>query len=391
MTTVFILLALGATGALLAWPRLFHAPLWRATMTPLASIIGSGFLILGPVLNAEYGRLGPVVMAALCAVAWAFGAAIRRNIGVIAAGGDRGRLVAGLERASQWVLAFAYVVAVAYYLNLFGAFAVELTPVRGPFAAHLVTSAVFAVILATGWLKGFSALERMEQVAVGLKLAIIAGLLTGLVLAVAHAAPGELHANPVRASGWQALFIAFGLIVTVQGFETSRYLGEEYGAPLRRRSMRLAQALSSAIYLIYIALFCLIFVPDPGPANEAAIISVMGQVALVLPPLLVVAALAAQFSAAVADTSGAGGLVEELTHGRVAPKTAYLALVAAGLALTWALDVFEIITWASRAFALYYALQAGIAAREAGGAMRLAWGALALLGVAITLLGVPVE
>lgn len=32
-------------------PRVRNAILWRATVTPLASIIGSGFLISGPLLS----------------------------------------------------------------------------------------------------------------------------------------------------------------------------------------------------------------------------------------------------------------------------------------------------------------------------------------------------
>jgi len=41
------------TGAILLYPRLANAPLWRAAITPLASIIGSGFLMLGPILDAS--------------------------------------------------------------------------------------------------------------------------------------------------------------------------------------------------------------------------------------------------------------------------------------------------------------------------------------------------
>jgi hypothetical protein len=75
-----------------------------------------------------------------------------------------------------------------------------------------------------------------------------------------------------------------------------------------------------------------------------------------------VAALSAQFSAAVADTSGSGGLVRELSGGRVSEERAYLLLAVIGLVLTWLMDVFQIIALASRAFALYYAIQAALAA-----------------------------
>ncbi|MEQ9122761.1 MAG: hypothetical protein RIM80_09385, partial [Alphaproteobacteria bacterium] len=130
--------------------------------------------------------------------------------------------------------------------------------------------------------------------------------------------------------------------------------------------------------------------------TETSIVDMLGIVTVVLPVLLVIAALAAQFSAAVADTSGSGGLFAEATGGRVSPRQAYAILVGVGLALTWSANVFEIISYASRAFAGYYALQAAIAAltawRDARSPARaLAFAGLAALGVAIVLFGEPVE
>ena len=68
---VFALVLLA--GAVLAQPRLLRARAWRATVTPLASIIGSGFLVLAPLLVREFGRLAVLVMAGLCAVAYLVG------------------------------------------------------------------------------------------------------------------------------------------------------------------------------------------------------------------------------------------------------------------------------------------------------------------------------
>ena len=117
----------------------------------------------------------------------------------------------------------------------------------------------------------------------------------------------------------------------------------------------------------------------------------MAVVAPILPLFLVAAALSAQFSAAVADTSGSGGLVAELTRGRVSQRGGYALLVAAGLALTWTADVFQIISFASRAFAGYYALQAFIAAvsarRRGRKPLAAAFALLGLLGVAIVVFG----
>jgi hypothetical protein len=67
-----------------------------------------------------------------------------------------------------------------------------------------------------------------------------------------------------------------------------------------------------------------------------------------------------------------------------------------GLILTWSLDVFAIISIASRAFALYYALQSAIAAisaRRIGAPVLVQAGfaALAVLGGAIAVFGTSVE
>lgn len=397
MLNALILAVAGACGAVLALPRVSRSSMWRAMMTPLASIIGSGFLILGPLLNALYGGWALLAMALLCLVAYLFGAAIRANIADRNDGSPLAGAGKALDTASSWALAFAYFIAVAYYLNLFGAFAVDLTPWNNEVSARIVTSAVFGVILAVGCTRGFSALERMEQVSVGIKLSIIAGLLAGLVWYFAvRASDGALHFNPVGVGPQDAILLGFGLIVTVQGFETSRYLGAAYPAETRIRSMKLAQLVSTMIYLVYIGLISFVFHADSLEVDEAAIIDLMRVVAPILPGLLVAGALAAQFSAAVADTSGAGGLIVELTRRRVGPRIAYAVLVGMGLLLTWTSDVFEIISYASRAFALYYGLQSAVAAvsawPQAGRRPEaVGYGLLALLGLAIAALGMPVE
>ncbi|MAA97327.1 MAG: hypothetical protein CMN86_03435 [Stappia sp.] len=386
-----------ATAWWLARPAVSRNRLWQATVTPLASIIGSGFLVLGPLLDNAYGGYAPLAMALLCAAAWVMGAAVRFNIARLdAQGHDRSSAERRLERMASWALSGAYVISVTYYLNLFGSFGVSLTPLHETLHGRVLTSAVLLVILGVGWTKGFKALEGLEQVSVTVKLAVIAALAAGLAVHFGEAgAAGTLHADAPRETGWQALTLGFGLIVTVQGFETSRYLGATYDAPTRIRSMRLAQIIATLIYLVYIALVSYAVASPEGAVHETAVIGMMREVAPVLPLLLVVAALSAQFSAAVADTVGCGGLVEEESGGRLGERQAYGVLVAVGLALTWTSGVFEIIAYASRAFALYYALQAAIAALGArrDGRMHLAAGfaLVAALALAVTVFGTPAE
>ncbi len=82
--------------------------------------------------------------------------------------------------------------------------------------------------------------------------------------------------------------------------------------------------------------------------------------------MLVLAATMSQFSAAVADTAGAGGLVEEESRGRIPVRYAYVAVIGLGIVLVWTTNVFEIIALASRAFAAYYLSQALTAFQLAG-------------------------
>lgn len=395
---IVILTAVLITALALWSPNVHRSHIWRAMTTPLASIIGSGFLVLGPVLDNAYGKYAPLVMAALCLGAYLYGWAIRHNIADIAASSDgRGPLVERLEVTASWLLGVAYIISVAYYLNLFGAFGVSLTSVADALHAKLLTSAMFIFILYVGWTRGFRTLERFEYVAVTAKLAIIAGLLVGLlVYFFGKAEAGALIFNPPERTGWPAITLAFGLIVTVQGFETSRYLGDDYDSRTRIQSMRWAQWTSTLIYMSYILLLAFVFERGELALSETAIVSMMGVVAPVLPALLVAAALAAQFSAAVADTSGSGGLFAEVTKRRVSPRQAYAILVGVGLILTWSANLFEIISYASRAFAGYYMLQAAIAAltswRAGGQGWRsLLFAALAIVGLLIVIFGEPVE
>lgn len=386
-----------AAALFLLSPRLEQNPLWRATITPLASIIGSGFLVIGPILSSSYGAYAPAVMVGLCLVAYLFGMAIRYSIAQRAERDDGpSPTVRVLETTASWSLGIAYVISVAYYLNLFGAFGVSLTNVNDPVHAKLLTTAVYLIIAIVGWTRGFSMLEQLEYFSVTAKLAIIGGLIVGLIAHFSNAAiSGQLVLNAPALSGWSALTLGFGLIVTVQGFETSRYLGKEYDSNTRIKSMQLAQWSSTAIYVIYILLVTYSFNNADVKLTETAIVDMMHVVAPILPALLVAAALAAQFSAAVADTGGGGGLIAELTAERITTRQAYAILVGIGLLLTWSANVFEIISYASRAFAVYYGLQAAIAAVEAKTNehrwLSLAYAGLAILGFLIAAFGQAVE
>lgn len=372
---------------------------WRATVTPLASIIGSGFLVLAPILIRDFGGNAVYTMAGLCLTAYVLGSAIRWNIAALDESSgllplSRTEFVIG--RTASVALSFAYIISVCYYLNLLGAFLVSLTPYNSSFNGRLATTASLLLIGAIGWMHGLKGLERSEQVSVGVKLAIIAGLLVGMAwYAGGLARQGALVHNAAD-PGWNSVRVAFGLLITVQGFETSRYLKEEHSAALRIATMRYSQWISTAIYMIFIGLASIVFSANGIGTQETAIIGMMRDVAPVLPLLLVLAALASQFSAAVADTNGCGGMAQEMTKGKVSSRQAYLIVVAASLVLTWVADIYQIISYASRAFAAYYALQSALALflnmRARGSVFKsLLFGFLTVFALAILALGIPAE
>lgn len=93
----------------------------------------------------------------------------------------------------------------------------------------------------------------------------------------------------------------------------------------------------------------------------AQIVDAVAPVALILPVMLMIAALTSQFSAAVADMGGGGGLLRENSHGRLSARVGYVSIAIAAIFLVWAVDLLEIVSLASRAFAAYYLLQTVLA------------------------------
>ncbi|BDZ75217.1 hypothetical protein GCM10025856_29360 [Methylophaga marina] len=155
--------------------------------------------------------------------------------------------------------------------------------------------------------------------------------------------------------------VLLGLLIVVQGFETSCYLQAEHSADERIQTMRVAQLASAVIYLLFIGLSTVLF-HSGLDADVTAITNIMLPVAVVLPMLISIAAVGSQFSAAVADTSGAGGLVQDILQHKLSVRYVYIAITLVTVLLTWATNVNEIIAYASRAFALFYFIQSLVAA-----------------------------
>jgi hypothetical protein len=343
--------------------RLAASSNWKATVTPLASIMGSGFLVSAPLLAGVAGNLALPCMALLLALAYAVGSAIRFNIRYFEPIENEGHGPAqDVAFLSRVVLAGAYFVSVTYYLQLLAAFLLNAFDIHGDVEAHAITTLLLVVICGIGMWRGLEDLEKVETYAVSLNLGMIGALLVGLAsYNLKLLSEGAWKLQDISSHlDFHDMRVLLGLLIVVQGFETSRYLGDRHPAGQRIATMRTAQLASAAIYLLFIGLVTILF-RGGLDADVTAIISMTRPVAIVLPLLISVAAIGSQFSAAVADDSGAGGLLEDITEHKLPVRYAYLLILLTTVALTWATNVNGIIAWASRAFALFYTLQCLVA------------------------------
>jgi hypothetical protein len=407
LTTGLVLAGVVAT-LLAVWsPAVRRSRAWAATATPLASIIGSGFLVVAPLLAYTVGNWALLAMLGIVALAYAVGGAVRYNIRHVEVITDAEKaedssqvIYKWLERVAKLALALAYVIAITFYLELLAAFVLRLFGLEEKTYQKLIASGLLVFIGGVGLLRGLSRLERLERYSVDAKLAVIAGFLLGLVVVnVRRWIQGgwELNALPVEWSV-DTLRKLLGAFLIVQGFETSHYLSNVYDARVRIATMRSAQLLSAAIYLLFIGLATVLF-GSFGSISETGIIDLSRRVAFVMPFLLILGAVMAQFSAAVADALSCGGLVEAATYGRVNHRHVYAGVMLLALALLWSSHIFSVIAYASRAFAAYYAIQcalAGIHSWLSGSGrrsrFRAAWFSLLSLVMLVTaFMGIPAD
>jgi hypothetical protein len=336
-----------------------------ATATPLASIFGSGFLVIVPILNGAVGPYSLVAMACVCGLAYAVGSVIRYNIRhaepLLEAGNAPPRAVF-FEHTADLALSMAYAISVCLYIRILAAFLLGGLKMDTPINEHLVTVTVIGFIGLVGYIKGLDMLQNLETLALAVTLLIIVVLLAAFGSYDFHAFKGagiQFPAMPDH-NFWEIATIVGGTLIVVQGFETSRYLEEEYDTEIRIRSCRSSQLVSTAVYLVFIALATPLMHFLGGKVEDNGLIMLAAKASSLLAFPLVAAAVLSQFSAAVADTIAGGGNLAETTKGHVDSRHAYLLICGFGIVLAF-FDTLTILALASRAFASYYALQCFVA------------------------------
>ena len=128
---------------------------------PLASIFGSGFLVIVPILNAAVGPYAVFAMAGVCALAYAMGSVIRFNIRNVEPALEAGT-IAGARRAprahANLALVLAYAISVSLYIHILSAFLLGGLGINTPRRENLLSVLIIAAI---GLLGRFHGLDML--------------------------------------------------------------------------------------------------------------------------------------------------------------------------------------------------------------------------------------
>ena len=292
-------------------------PIVDATSTPLSSIFGSGFLIIVPIMAGAVGGYSVLAMAAVCGLAYAVGSVIRFNIRhaepVLAK--DPGEATLSFERCSDFALVAAYIISVCLYVHILSAFVLGGLHAATEFNQDLLTTVVILLIVAIGVTKGLKMLDVLEQWGLYVTLVIIGLLLLGFGFYYWQAWHSRAGIVPVMArvhTPWEILTIVAGTLIVVQGFETTRYLGGSFDATTRIRASRWSQIISTAVYLLFVAVALPVVHTLHGKYDDDSLIALVDAAVPLLAVPLIIAAALSQFSAAVADTLAATGNLRDL-------------------------------------------------------------------------------
>jgi hypothetical protein len=371
-----------------------RSDLRHARATPLASIFGSGFLVIVPILNAAVGPYSVVAMAGVCALAYAMGSVIRFNIRhaepLLATGSTSDR-VARHERTANLALVLAYAISVCLYIHILAAFLLGGLGINTPARENIVTVIIVAAIGAIGRIRGLQMLLFMERWALRVTGVLVLALIAGFAVFSWRAVKSHTLQWPVFPNQdlWTVLTVLGGTLIVVQGFETSRYLGSEFDRELRVWSCRSSQIVSTIIYLLFVATATPLMHFLGNQVEDNGLLVLAAKASPLLPIPLVFAAVLSQFSATVADIVAAGGNVAESTEGRVDERRAYVLICGIAVVLAFA-STLTILSFASRAFAFYYFLQCLVAISVSDKtAQKVAISLLAAVLLFITMFAVP--
>ncbi len=283
-------------------------------------------------------------------------------------------------------------VSVALYLRVLAVYLLGTFHNTSATAERGVVTVLVTAIALVGMTRGFHGLERLEQLALGAALVLV------LVLVVGMGRYDLEHFDSVRHTALElpsmpsvgTLAVLGGVLITVQGFETVRFLGDYYDPRLRISASRWAQAIAAIVYVALAVVVAPLLVTRGVALTSDALLVLTRRVLPFLAIPLVVIAVGSQLSAAIADSASADEGSQSLSWLPLSRRVLYAVLAAIVVALVWVTSTYQLVALASRAFAVYYALTSIAAAATAPTAARRGFhAALAVLLVGIVVFARP--
>lgn len=364
--SIIVVATLLALSLVLYSSRVQESRRYQATVVPLANIMDIGFVAMTPIIVHITGLDSVLMLLGLCALGYAMGWVMRLNIERFEpVSGEKG-LLRSISRVAQWALIAASLVNVAYYLQLLG------SAIIFPFDFGATDNQTIVTIIAVGSLVGlgvigfFFGLGKLNQLGdrtTAFNLAAVSAIIVGfLAYNVVVALQGNWslpdYNPPLTATGGRQIL---GFFALVQGFEASRYLGDEFSAARRIKTMRLAQIISTVAFVLFPASALILFaqtLPKPTPAASVQI----GQVASpVLPLLVLLLAIGSQSSASINAISSRSDVLEEVTDEKIPRRYTFPLLAVGAIAIVLVTDVLTAVAAASRVFAVFFSIQCLIA------------------------------
>jgi hypothetical protein len=340
-------------------PVIQSSKVYQATVVPLSNIMDVGFILFAPAIVLLAGFRAPFFMLGICLLAMAVGFAMAYNIRhyepIAGQGGPPDRL----ENTSQWALLGASMVNIAYYTILL--VALILLPFNSDTSGRqpLIGAIILAVVLVIGFSGGMDWLNKQGNRTTAFNLAAVIGIVIAFVVFNVQEWLGGRwglgESQPLEAEDVRKVI---GLFAIVQGFEASRYIGVRFAEERRVTTMRLAQVVSTVVFVVFILTLLVIFLPPAGEADHTAIFLASLQVGDSLPWLLLLAAIGSQTSAIIGATSSRSDM---LVSRKVPRKYTFPIILGPAILLVLLVDVNVAVNLASRVFAAYFMVQATLA------------------------------
>ena len=370
-------------------PRLQQSERYQATVVPLANIMDVGFILFTPAIVLLVGFRAPFFMLGICLVAFAAGTAIAYNIRHYEPVEGQGGVPDRIEKIAEWSLLGASMVNISYYTMVLMALVQLVFTSNSANGRTIMSVALLAVLVVIGMGGGMDWLNQLGNRTTAFNLAAVLGVVAAFVVAnLQEVLGGRWELGPSPELGTEQIRQMIGLFALVQGFEASRYIGVRFGAKERVSTMRMAQTISTIVFVVFTVTLLLAFLPPLEGVRQdgTAIFEVSNFIGGALPWLVMLAAIGSQTSAIIGATSSRSDM---LVDRKVPRKLTFPLILGPAILLVLFVDVNQAVNLASRVFSAYFTIQAALATLLAVRAKNW-WAALGFIAVGLMMLTILV-